>query len=113
MVIVGDFCIIFVDVEGEVMYVVLVVLLVVGWVIMFGVLFEWVLTELVGGVRDFVDVCYVVIGIFEFEGDEFARFVIVGMSDELIVCFGLFFCIYGLFDVMLVDLLFYWIVDIM
>jgi signal transduction histidine kinase len=62
-----------------------------------------VLTELAAGARDLVGARYAAIGIPEPEGDEFARFVTVGMSDELVARLGPLPRTHGLLDAMLVD----------
>jgi signal transduction histidine kinase len=68
-----------------------------------GASLERVLTELAAGARDLVDARYAAIGIPEPEGDEFARFVTVGMSDELVARLGPLPRTHGLLDAMLSD----------
>ena len=62
-----------------------------------------VLAELAAGARDLVGARYAAIGIPEPEGDEFARFVTVGMSDELVARLGPLPRTHGLLDAMLAD----------
>ena len=91
------------DVEGEATRAVLAALSAAGRAITLGASLERVLTELAGGARDLVDARYAAIGIPEPEGDEFARFVTVGMSDELIGRLGPLPRTHGLLDAMLAD----------
>ena len=74
-----------------------------GRAITLGASLDRVLTELAEGARDLVDARYAAIGIPEPEGDEFARFVTVGMSDELVARLGPLPRTHGLLDAMLVD----------
>ncbi len=62
-----------------------------------------VLHQLAASARELVDARYAAIGIPEPEGDEFARFVTVGMSDELVARLGPLPRTHGLLDAMLVD----------
>jgi signal transduction histidine kinase len=62
-----------------------------------------VLHQLAESARDLVGARYAAIGIPEPEGDEFARFVTVGMSDDLIARLGPLPRTHGLLDAMLVD----------
>ena len=62
-----------------------------------------VLAELAARARDLVGARYAAIGIPEPDGDEFARFVTAGMSDELIARLGPLPRTHGLLDAMLVD----------
>ena len=62
-----------------------------------------VLAELATRARDLVGARYAAIGIPEPDGDEFARFVTVGMSDELIAELGPLPRTHGLLDAMLAD----------
>ena len=62
-----------------------------------------VLTQLAASARELVGARYAAIGIPEPEGDEFARFVTVGMSDELIARLGPLPRTHGLLDAMLAD----------
>ena len=62
-----------------------------------------VLHQLAASARDLVGARYAAIGIPEPEGDEFARFVTVGMSDELIAELGPLPRTHGMLDAMLVD----------
>lgn len=62
-----------------------------------------VLHQLATSARELVDARYAAVGIPEPEGDEFARFVTVGMSDELIARLGPLPRTHGLLDAMLVD----------
>lgn len=64
---------------------------------------ERVLEQLAASARELVGARYAAIGIPEPEGDEFARFVTVGMSDELIARLGPLPRTHGLLDAMLVD----------
>lgn len=64
---------------------------------------ERVLHRLAASARDLVGARYAAIGIPEPEGEEFARFVTVGMSDELIARLGPLPRTHGLLDAMLVD----------
>ena len=91
------------DVEGEATRAVLAALSAAGRAITLGASLERVLTELAAGARDLVDATYAAIGIPEPEGDEFARFVTVGMSDELIARLGPLPRTHGLLDAMLTD----------
>ncbi len=91
------------EVEGEATHAVLAALSAAGRAITLGASLERVLTELAGGARDLVDARYAAIGIPEPEGDEFARFVTVGMSDELIARLGPLPRTHGLLDAMLAD----------
>ncbi|HEX5945579.1 MAG TPA: GAF domain-containing sensor histidine kinase, partial [Acidimicrobiales bacterium] len=62
-----------------------------------------VLAELAARARDLVGARYAAIGIPEPDGDEFAQFITVGMSDELIAELGPLPRTHGLLDAMLVD----------
>ena len=62
-----------------------------------------VLEQLAASARELVGARYAAIGIPEPEGDEFARFVTVGMSDELVAKLGPLPRTHGLLDAMLVD----------
>ena len=62
-----------------------------------------VLHQLAESARDLVGARYAAIGLPEPEGDEFARFVTVGMSDELIEQLGPLPRTHGLLDAMLTD----------
>ena len=62
-----------------------------------------VLHQLAESARDLVGARYAAIGLPEAEGDEFARFVTVGMSDELIEQLGPLPRTHGLLDAMLTD----------
>lgn len=62
-----------------------------------------VLEQLAASARELVGARYAAIGIPEPEGDEFARFVTVGMTDELIARLGPLPRTHGLLDAMLVD----------
>jgi signal transduction histidine kinase len=62
-----------------------------------------VLTQLAASARELVGARYAAIGVPEPEGDEFARFVTVGMSDELIARLGPLPRTHGLLDAMLSD----------
>ena len=62
-----------------------------------------VLAELAARARDLVGARYAAIGIPEADGDEFAQFITVGMSDELIAELGPLPRTHGLLDAMLVD----------
>ncbi|HET6951534.1 MAG TPA: GAF domain-containing sensor histidine kinase [Acidimicrobiales bacterium] len=62
-----------------------------------------VLHELAASARDLVGATYAAIGIPEPEGDEFARFVTVGMSDDLVARLGPLPRTHGLLDAMLTD----------
>ena len=62
-----------------------------------------VLEQLAASARELVGARYAAIGIPEPQGDEFARFVTVGMSDELIARLGPLPRTHGLLDAMLVD----------
>jgi signal transduction histidine kinase len=62
-----------------------------------------VLQQLAASARELVGSRYAAIGIPEPEGDEFARFVTVGMSDELIARLGPLPRTHGLLDAMLAD----------
>jgi len=90
-------------VEGEATRAVLAALSAAGRAITLGASLERVLTELAAGAGDLVDARYAAIGIPEPEGDEFARFVTVGMSDELIARLGPLPRTHGLLDAMLSD----------
>jgi signal transduction histidine kinase len=90
-------------VEGEATRAVLAALSAAGRAMTLGASLERVLTELAAGARDLVDARYAAIGIPEPEGDEFARFVTVGMSDELIARLGPLPRTHGLLDAMLSD----------
>ena len=60
-------------------------------------------SKLADGARDLAGARYAAIGIPEPEGDEFARFVTVGMSDELIERLGPLPRTHGLLDAMLAE----------
>jgi signal transduction histidine kinase len=90
-------------VEGEATRAVLAALSAAGRAMTLGASLERVLTELAAGARDLVDARYAAIGIPEPEGDEFARFVTVGMSDELVARLGPLPRTHGLLDAMLSD----------
>jgi len=62
-----------------------------------------VLHRLAASARDLVGARYAAIGLPEQEGDQFARFVTVGMSDELIARLGPLPRTHGLLDAMLRD----------
>ena len=62
-----------------------------------------VLHQLAASARELVSARYAAIGVPEPEGDEFARFVTVGMSDELIAQLGPLPRTHGLLDAMLSD----------
>jgi signal transduction histidine kinase len=62
-----------------------------------------VLHQLAESARDLVGARYAAIGLPEPEGDEFSRFVTVGMSDELIEQLGPLPRTHGLLDAMLTD----------
>ena len=62
-----------------------------------------VLHQLAASARNLVGARYAAIGVPEPEGDEFARFVTVGMSDELVAQLGPLPRTHGLLDAMLVD----------
>ncbi|HEX6418239.1 MAG TPA: GAF domain-containing sensor histidine kinase [Acidimicrobiales bacterium] len=64
---------------------------------------ERVLHELAASARELVGARYAAIGIPEPEGDEFAHFVTVGMSDELVAQLGPLPRTHGLLDAMLTD----------
>jgi len=68
-----------------------------------GASLDRVLHQLATSARELVGARYAAIGIPEPEGDEFARFVTVGMSDELIARLGPLPRTHGLLDAMLVD----------
>jgi signal transduction histidine kinase len=68
-----------------------------------GASLERVLHDLAASARDLVGARYAAIGIPEPEGDEFARFVTVGMSDDLIARLGPLPRTHGLLDAMLAD----------
>jgi signal transduction histidine kinase len=91
------------SVEGETTRAVLAALSAAGRAMTLGASLERVLTELAAGARDLVDARYAAIGIPEPEGDEFARFVTVGMSDELVARLGPLPRTHGLLDAMLSD----------
>ena len=91
------------DVAGGATRAVLAALSAAGRAITLGASLDRVLTELAEGARDLVDARYAAIGIPEPEGDEFARFVTVGMSDELIARLGPLPRTHGLLDAMLSD----------
>ena len=61
------------------------------------------LHQLAASARDLVGARYAAVGIPEPEGDEFARFVTVGMSDELIARLGPLPRTHGMLDAMLTD----------
>jgi signal transduction histidine kinase len=90
-------------VEGEATRAVLAALSAAGRAMTLGASLERVLTELAAGARDLVEARYAAIGIPEPEGDEFARFVTVGMSDELVARLGPLPRTHGLLDAMLSD----------
>jgi signal transduction histidine kinase len=62
-----------------------------------------VLHQLASSARELVAARYAAVGIPEPEGDEFARFVTVGMSDELVARLGPLPRTHGLLDAMLAD----------
>ncbi|HKE73194.1 MAG TPA: GAF domain-containing sensor histidine kinase [Acidimicrobiales bacterium] len=62
-----------------------------------------VLHQLAASARELVGASYAAIGIPEPEGDEFARFVTVGMSDDLVAQLGPLPRTHGLLDAMLAD----------
>ena len=62
-----------------------------------------VLHQLAASARELVGARYAAIGVPEPEGDEFAQFVTVGMSDELIAQLGPLPRTHGLLDAMLAD----------
>jgi len=62
-----------------------------------------VLHQLAASARDLVGARYAAVGIPEPEGDEFARFVTVGMDDDLVARLGPLPRTHGLLDAMLVD----------
>src|SRR5215468_7558020 len=62
-----------------------------------------VLHQLAASARTLVGASYAAIGVPEPEGDEFARFVTVGMSDELVASLGPLPRTHGLLDAMLSD----------
>jgi signal transduction histidine kinase len=68
-----------------------------------GASLDRVLHDLAASARALVGARYAAIGIPEPEGDEFARFVTVGMSDELIARLGPLPRTHGLLDAMLAD----------
>jgi signal transduction histidine kinase len=68
-----------------------------------GASLDRVLHDLAVSARDLVGARYAAIGIPETEGDEFARFVTVGMSDELVARLGPLPRTHGLLDAMLTD----------
>ena len=89
--------------EGEATRAVLAALSAAGRAITLGASLDRVLTELATGARDLVGARYAAIGIPEPEGDQFARFVTVGMSDELIARLGPLPRTHGMLDAMLTD----------
>jgi signal transduction histidine kinase len=91
------------EVEGEATRQVLAALSAAGRAITLGASLDRVLTELASGARDLVGARYAAIGIPEPEGDEFARFVTVGMSDDLIARLGPLPRTHGMLDAMLTD----------
>jgi signal transduction histidine kinase len=91
------------DTEGEATRAVLAALSAAGRAITLGASLDRVLTELATGARDLVGARYAAIGIPEPEGDQFARFVTVGMSDELIARLGPLPRTHGMLDAMLTD----------
>jgi signal transduction histidine kinase len=91
------------SVEGEATRAVLAALSAAGRAMTLGASLERVLTELAAGARDLVGARYAAIGIPEPEGDEFARFVTVGMSDDLVARLGPLPRTHGLLDAMLSD----------
>jgi signal transduction histidine kinase len=62
-----------------------------------------VLHQLAESARELVGARYAAIGVPEAEGDEFARFVTVGMSDELVEQLGPLPRTHGMLDAMLTD----------
>jgi signal transduction histidine kinase len=62
-----------------------------------------VLHQLAASARELVGARYAAIGVPEAEGDEFAQFVTVGMSDELVAQLGPLPRTHGLLDAMLSD----------
>ena len=64
---------------------------------------ERVLQQLAGCARALVGARYAAIGVPEAEGDEFAQFVTVGMSDELVAQLGPLPRTHGMLDAMLSD----------
>jgi signal transduction histidine kinase len=62
-----------------------------------------VLHQLAASARELVGARYAAIGVPEAEGDEFAQFVTVGMSDELVAQLGPLPTTHGLLDAMLSD----------
>jgi signal transduction histidine kinase len=62
-----------------------------------------VLHQLAASARELVGARYAAIGVPEAEGDEFAQFVTVGMSDELVAQLGPLPRTHGLLDAMLAD----------
>jgi signal transduction histidine kinase len=68
-----------------------------------GASLDRVLHDLAASARDLVGARYAAIGIPEPEGDEFARFVTVGMSDELVARLGPLPRTHGVLDAMLTD----------
>ena len=91
------------DAEGEATRAVLAALSAAGRAITLGASLDRVLTELAEGARDLVGARYAAIGIPEPEGDQFARFVTVGMSDDLVARLGPLPRTHGLLDAMLTD----------
>jgi signal transduction histidine kinase len=68
-----------------------------------GASLDRVLHDLAASARDLVGARYAAIGIPEHEGEEFARFVTVGMSDELVARLGPLPRTHGVLDAMLAD----------
>ena len=91
------------EVEGDATRQVLAALSAAGRAITLGASLDRVLTELAEGARDLVAARYAAIGIPEPEGDEFARFVTVGMSDDLVARLGPLPRTHGMLDAMLTD----------
>ncbi|HEX6567632.1 MAG TPA: GAF domain-containing sensor histidine kinase [Acidimicrobiales bacterium] len=89
--------------EGEATSAVLAALSAAVRAVTLGSSLDRVLHQLAASARDLVSARYAAIGIPEREGDEFARFVTVGMSDELIARLGPLPRTHGLLDAMLAD----------
>ena len=89
--------------EGEATSAVLAALSAAVRAVTLGSSLDRVLHQLAASARDLVGARYAAIGIPEREGDEFARFVTVGMSDELIARLGPLPRTHGLLDAMLAD----------
>jgi signal transduction histidine kinase len=90
-------------VSGEATGAVLAALTTAVRAVTLGASLDRVLHDLAASARDLVGARYAAIGVPEVEGDEFARFVTVGMSDELIARLGPLPRTHGLLDAMLTD----------